>query len=787
MDYEEDKIIKEKPSFKVNGRIFPLWLLKNFNEYVLPEIINEEGVDPCKKEQKQGLREFQIFTAKYLNYYNDLLLYVGPGGGKTITAITVYNMLYNKNSNWNVYILIKAALRDDPWEKEMRSWLEKQDFDTRYANIKFINYDSPYADKTFREIINQSDASNKNFFIIDEAHNFIRNVYSNITESQGKSRALNIYKHIIQDKTTNKDTRVMLLSATPAINKPYELALLFNLLRPKIFDMNESLFEQYFIDNKTIPVINPKTKNTFQRRIMGLVSYFIGATPDYYAKKTINYVDVPMHKYQTEIYNYYEEMENKLAASMKSKGKHKKKMQKIYTRYAANFVYPQIDSVVSGTTRPRASQYKVSSKDLQELIESRDDKELRKKESSQHNAYLEMIDTFTKTTDDYFNKINKQDKKNNHTIKDDMEEFKKYESYDEYSKKVKKQSELLKEMIKSSNKYVNIIFNILKSKGPALLYTNNVLAEGFDMLRVYLKYFGFGYYTDPNAKDYFKYGEFRNGISKEDREKVRLLNNEESNKHGKHVKLLMFSPAGAEGINLNNMRQVHITEPYYNETRIIQMIGRAIRYKSHCKLAMDERFVDVFRYRSVKHDVQIKEEIIDKVSYKKEVKIEDPDLLRTIDHIIEDDARGKENLITSFLDTIKEVAIDCELYKNYNMYETKYKCFKFNETSYFDQNVGPAYKENIDDDIKFNNGSNSENSITVRVRVTKIYGIVDGAKDDVKTPYWYDPDPKHNVVYDYDLHYPVGKIKKDENGVAMKIDKDTYVIDTLMIPTINKK
>ena len=29
----------------------------------------------------------------------------------------------------------------------------------------------------------------------------------------------------------------------------------------------------------------------FQRRIMGLVSYYIGATPDYYASKTINYID----------------------------------------------------------------------------------------------------------------------------------------------------------------------------------------------------------------------------------------------------------------------------------------------------------------------------------------------------------------------------------------------------------------------------------------------------------------------------------------------------------------
>ena len=32
----------------------------------------------------------------------------------------------------------------------------------------------------------------------------------------------------------------------------------------------------------------------FQRRIMGLVSYYIGATPDLYASKSTKYIDVPM-------------------------------------------------------------------------------------------------------------------------------------------------------------------------------------------------------------------------------------------------------------------------------------------------------------------------------------------------------------------------------------------------------------------------------------------------------------------------------------------------------------
>jgi hypothetical protein len=39
----------------------------------------------------------------------------------------------------------------------------------------------------------------------------------------------------------------------------------------------------------------------FQRIILGLVSYYIGATPDKYAKKIIHYINIPMEEYQEEI------------------------------------------------------------------------------------------------------------------------------------------------------------------------------------------------------------------------------------------------------------------------------------------------------------------------------------------------------------------------------------------------------------------------------------------------------------------------------------------------------
>ena len=129
----------------------------------------------------------------------------------------------------------------------------------------------------------------------------------------------------------------------------------------------------------------------------------------------------------------------------------------------------------------------------------------------------------------------------------------------------------------------------------------------------------------------------------------------------------MISPAGAEGINLRNVRQVHIMEPYWNEVRIEQVIGRAIRQCHHSDLPMDERTVDVFRYKMVRKSGK-----------------------ETSDENMENISRKKNNLLISFIESIKEVAVDCELFKAHNMMGSKYSCFKFNENSLFDKPVDPG-------------------------------------------------------------------------------------------------
>ena len=56
---------------------------------------------------------------------------------------------------------------------------------------------------------------------------------------------------------------------------------------------------------------------------------------------------------------------------------------------------------------------------------------------------------------------------------------------------------------------------------------------------------------------------------------------------------------------------------------------------------------------------------------------------------------------------------------------------------------------------------------------------------DTPTYYWYYD--KSHTIYDYDLHYVVGKIAVDDQNIPIKLDKDTYIVNYMIpIPLIDK-
>ena len=327
-------------------------------------------------------------------------------------------------------------------------------------------------------------------------------------------------------------------------------------------------------------------------------------------------------------------------------------------------------------------------------------------------------------------------------------------------------------MYTSSCKMTNILFNITKSKGPVLVYSNYVLMEGIQILKIYLKFLGFYNYMETKKlkKNEVGYVEYHGGIKdRRDRDAGMNAFNQPGNKYGELIKIMLVSPAGTEGLSLLNVRQVHILEPHWNEVRITQMIGRAVRLCSHKDLPMEERRVDVFRYKAIR-----------------------PKGKWTADQDIEDKARSKDSLIQSFLNAMKESAIDCVLNKNHNMMRQQYKCFQFDEPSLFSKYVGPSFKMDINDDMLINNGLNNLNSISMKIKVRKIKAVRllsklgdDAVRYSKPRNYWYYE--KSGVVYDIDLHYPVGKLGYDDQNIPLKADKETYVITRVIpIPTLEE-
>jgi hypothetical protein len=129
-----------------------------------------------------------------------------------------------------------------------------------------------------------------------------------------------------------------------------------------------------------------------------------------------------------------------------------------------------------------------------------------------------------------------------------------------------------------------------------------------------------------------------------------------SNLHGEVIKLIMITQSGAEGISLKHVRQVHVVEPYWNEIRVEQVIGRAIRAHSHMELPKEERNVSVYRYIVRMTPNQIK-------SVKT---IENIDKKLSTDEYIHDVAQRKATIINQIQHLMKNASVDCQVHRKFH-------------------------------------------------------------------------------------------------------------------------
>jgi superfamily II DNA or RNA helicase len=76
----------------------------------------------------------------------------------------------------------------------------------------------------------------------------------------------------------------------------------------------------------------------------------------------------------------------------------------------------------------------------------------------------------------------------------------------------------------------------------------------------------------------------------------------DKNFDGSRCKVVIISKSGSEGVDLKNIRQIHVMDPWYNMSAIEQIIGRGVRTCSHKKLPFNQRNVQIFLHASLLED-----------------------------------------------------------------------------------------------------------------------------------------------------------------------------------------
>ena len=253
-----------------------------------------------------------------------------------------------------------------------------------------------------------------------------------------------------------------------------------------------------------------------------------------------------------------------------------------------------------------------------------------------------------------------------------------------------------------SPKFARILENIKdpENSGLHLLYSQFRTIEGIGILKLILEANGFAEFKIERVSEKGKTSEWRivdepenvdkpkfilyTGTESDDEKKIlrniynsvwehvpseivselrKRSSNETKNYMGEVIKLMMITSSGAEGINLRNTRFVHITEPYWNKSRLDQVIGRARRICSHQDLPEELRTVKVFIYISTLSEAQRKD--------KKNVELTIHDLSKrdgktafTTDETLYEISEIKNGINSQILKAIKETSIDCSLYNN---------------------------------------------------------------------------------------------------------------------------
>ena len=909
-----------------NKKEFPEWLHKTFIKYELKNTSTQKPPKNQKpiKNQKPTKKVFtpfpyQNFLRDYLqgsSPYRGILLYHGLGSGKTCTSIHIAESLKDEK---NVVVLLPASIEPNFIEYGLKFCGDKKyqaNADAYKEKYSFIRFNASNVQKQFT----QFGSLDNHTIIIDETHNLVSIMMSGILGNSKNGKF--IYDQLINAK----NVKIIALTGTPVVNAPFELAVLFNVLRgylevsvfrimdetskkPNyeaikseiekleyvdyvdynvssqefrvhimvlhydplyngICDTIEEVGNKHKLDLKYSKQTNHHNKlkgpkqyplfpdeveggepkdfnaifikedqdgterlindNLFQRRIMGLVSYYESKAVGFPDVQVNDLIRVGMSDYQFADYNFVREIEKKTEKGGKKKSKEKTASYfRVLSRMFSNFVFP------ADIERPWKNEKlvaKMKQLKAKNKITTEDAKEVMANASNDTNENSNETKKTAKATKKYISKL-----------KIALEKLSATPSYlksgpnglDKYSPKMKV-----------------MLDNIMKSEGLVFIYSDFRSVEGVEIFMRVLEANGYSRHVykkggassnnngnnannannanngnngnnGNNAKNgnntnnanngnngnngkpinknisnnnnatnnnnvknnksngskssdtkstngsnssksnskqimpFKQFGLYSGSESQDEKKEIVRVFTDPDNKEGKNLKILLATSAGSEGLDLHNIRQIHIMDTYWNEIRIEQVIGRGVRRDSHVDLPPAKRNVEIFRYMSV---------------FKQNQKVKAIDKVSTDEHILAL-AQKKKILTDDLLELLKETSVDCVL--NKAEIRGNYKCFTYGKDA-----KGLATIP----DIRGNRGLDTKTTKIVQTKLKRVFMDKEG--------YIVVPNKATKQLYrlmDKGKKTPVEKkTLKKEIGIKLE-EKEVYSKQGILVGTFDGK
>ena len=152
-----------------------------------------------------------------------------------------------------------------------------------------------------------------------------------------------------------------------------------------------------------------------------------------------------------------------------------------------------------------------------------------------------------------------------------------------------------------SAKFVSVLKSIESGSGVCLVYSNFV-ALGARLFAMALEEHGYTSYTgtpllaNPSYKGNTKgrYILLTSDYTETEISKFLSAVKNPNNRDGSQIRVIVAGPIVSEGVDFRYMRQIHLIDPWWNMSRIEQVVGRGLRTCSHQILPFEDQNCTVY-------------------------------------------------------------------------------------------------------------------------------------------------------------------------------------------------